>query len=138
MRLIPFCLVLLSLQGCSLWMPRPEPGQAWVDLEGGRRERLQALEVDDAPLDDDRYFQLAPGSHELLMRYRFEVSSANSGLPDALERDCRVALRYDAFAADGRYRLQAGEFGFRPWIRLYDAQGQLLGQGREQGCGSGA
>lgn len=137
MRLIALCLVLFGLQGCSLWMPRPEPGQAWVDLDG-RGERLQVLEVDDTPLDDDRYFQLAPGSHELLMRYRFEVAAANSGLPDPLPRDCRIALRYDDFAADGRYHLEAGELGFRPWIRLYDAQGQLLGQGREQGCGSDA
>ncbi|WP_313517728.1 hypothetical protein [Pseudomonas sp.] len=135
MRAALLSLSLLALHGCSLWLPRPDPNQAWVDLDASKDAPLLALEVDDKPLEDDRYFQVEPGSHALTVRYRFAVSAANTGHAEPLQRDCRLLLKYDDFDAGGRYRLVAGEWGFRPWVKLYDQQNQLLGRGQEQRCG---
>ena len=38
------------------------------------------------------------------------------------------------FAAGQRYQLHAGSIGFRPWIKLYDDQQKMVGQGLPAGC----
>ncbi len=115
-------------------MPEPDPSQAWIDLRPHGESRLQAVDVDNRPLDDGRYFQVEPGAHQLGMHYRFQVEAANVG-GDALERECRLTLDYDRFGAGQRYRLVAGGYGFRPWARLYDEKDFLLARSVERGCG---
>lgn len=127
---------LLALSGCGLLMPRPDPNQAWVDLDPAHDSRLHAAEVDERPWDDRRYFQVPPGAHELGMRYQFEVSGDDIGLDSQPhQRDCRLRLRYDRFGAGQRYRLQAGQVGFRAWVKLYDQDDRLLARGQEMRCG---
>ncbi|MGK9066488.1 PA0061/PA0062 family lipoprotein [Stutzerimonas chloritidismutans] len=136
MRILLVALALTSLSGCALWMPKHDPSQAWVELAPNGETELKAVAVDQKPLDDHRYFQVTPGSHQLGMRYRFEVAPADVGRDsDALERDCRLTLDYDRFNAGMRYRLVAGGYGFRPWARLYDQHDQLLAKATERGCG---
>ena len=136
MRLFALALILSSLAGCSLWMPKPDPAQAWIELAPRQETDLQALKVDGRRLDDDRYFQVMPGSRTLEMRYRFEVDGADIG-PDSgpLSRDCKLSLEYDRFTAGARYRLVDGGHGFRPWAKLYNQHQDLLARGKEQGCG---
>ena len=45
-------------------------------------------------------------------------------------------LRFPAFVAGQRYRLKAGQQGYRPWARLYDSQQQVLVRGKTLRCGS--
>ena len=136
MRILILALALSTLGGCALWMPSPDPSQAWVELVPSGETELKAVAVDEKPLDDHRYFQVTPGSHQLGMRYRFEVGAANvGGDSETLERDCRLTLDYDGFNAGGRYRLVAGGYGFRPWARLYDQHDRLLAKASERGCG---
>lgn len=136
MRTLILALALSSLGGCAMWMPRPDPNQAWIDLAPHGETELVAVAVDNKPLDDGRYFQVEPGSHQLGMRYRFEVGPANVGSDsEALPRDCRLTLSYDGFDAGARYRLVAGGYGFRPWARLYDENDRLLAKATERGCG---
>src|SRR5690606_23830876 len=73
MRGFVLALFVSSLAGCSLWMPKPDPTQAWIELAPHQETDLQALAVDGRRLDDDRYFQVQPGSRTLDMRYRFQV-----------------------------------------------------------------
>lgn len=135
MRLLPMILLGAAVSGCAPWLPRHDPAQAWIDLAAPASTQVRASAVDEQPLDDPRFFQIEPGSHRLDMRYLFEVSAANVGATaPALQRDCRLALDYEAFQAGSRYRLQAGANGFRPWARLYDEQGRLLASAREEGC----
>lgn len=134
-RLLP-ALAPLVLGGCAAWLPRPDPDQAWIDLQPHGESELQAVAVDDRPLDDDRYFQVIPGARRLEMRYRFAVSAANVGGDEALERDCRLVLHYTGFDAGARYRLVASGLGFRPWARLYDERNRLLARAEERGCGA--
>ncbi len=123
------------LAGCSL-LPRHDPTQAWVDLGNAENENLQALQVDEQPLDDDRFFQISPGQHELQVRFRFEVDPSNIGPQrQALARTCLLTINYADFAAGGSYRLEADSFGFHPRVQLYDTRGQQLARGREGRCG---
>lgn len=136
MRILTLAVALSTLGGCALWMPQPDPNQAWIELAPRDETVLKAIAVDQQPLDDHRYFQVSPGSHQLGMQYRFEVGAADVGRgSEALERDCRLTLEYDGFDAGARYRLVAGGYGFRPWARLYDQQNQLLAKATERGCG---
>ncbi|MBB3103280.1 hypothetical protein [Azomonas macrocytogenes] len=128
-------LVLLSLGGCSLWIPTPNPDQAWIDLQPQNQTQLEALAVDQEQLRDTRYFQVDPGSRRLDMRTRFTVNAANVGGTEPLQRDCRLSLEYADFSAGSRYRLVAGGLGFRPWAKLYDANNNLLARATERGCG---
>lgn len=136
MRILILALALSTFGGCALWMPQPDPNQAWIELAPLDETELKAVAVDQRQLDDHRYFQVTPGSHQLGMRYRFEVGAADVGRDsEALERDCRLTLEYDSFDAGARYRLVAGGYGFRPWARLYDQHDQLLAKATERGCG---
>ncbi len=135
MRASPYLTLMLSLGGCA-WLPTHDPSQAWVDLHTRQPSQLQAAKVDDRVLEDRRFFQVSPGSHELQARLRFSVDAGDVG-PQAppLPRDCQVLLEYADFAAGQRYRLEAGNIGFRAWSKLYDAQNRLLVRGREGRCG---
>lgn len=137
MRGFLVALLFTSLAGCSLWMPKPDPAQAWIDLAPLGETDLQALAVDGRELDDDRYFQVQPGSRTLEMRYQFQVEGADIGPnSEPLSRDCKLSLEYDRFAAGKRYRLVAGGYGFRPWAKLYDQHQSLVARGTERGCGN--
>jgi hypothetical protein len=136
MRRLSLCLLpAAALSGCSLW-PQHDPSQAWIDLAGPEKNTLQAVQVDAKPQDDDDYFQIQPGAHELEVRFSFEVSGSNIGRDsEALPRTCLLTLDYAGFAAGERYRLEAGSFGFRPWAQLYGTDGSKLAQAREGRCG---
>jgi len=128
--------LIALLAGCSSWMPKPDPQQAWVDLDPNGQTTLQAVAVDGRTLDDDRFFQVPPGSRRLEMRYRFDVDGANIGPgSSSLARDCKLTLEYDQFTAGARYRLVAGGYGFRPWAKLYDQHQYVLARAEEKGCG---
>lgn len=136
MRLSLLTILLLGLGGCA-WLPAHDPGQAWIDLDTQEPSELLAVEVDDKPLDDPRFFQVAPGTRELQAHLRFNVGASNIGTDTGpLARDCQVLLTYDDFSAGQRYRLEAGNIGFRAWSKLYDAQNRLLVRGREGRCGA--
>lgn len=135
MRTLILLTCPLVLGGCNLLMPRPDPGQAWIELNPPAPRSLRATEVDHRKLDDHRYFQVPPGAHRLGMRYRFEVDANNIGPDsDAHERDCLIRLNYGKFAAGQRYSLEVGQVGFRPWAKLYDAERRELARGKESGC----
>lgn len=135
MRALPPLTLVLALGGCA-WLPAHDPSQAWIDLHTRRPSELLAAKVDDKALDDSRFFQVSPGAHQLQARLRFSVDAGDVG-PHAppLPRDCRVLLDYAEFAAGQRYRLEAGNIGFRTWSKLYDAQNRVLARGREGRCG---
>jgi len=136
MRIFLLFLAFLGLGGCA-WLPAHDPNQAWVDLHTRPSNELLAVEVDDKPLDDSRFFQVSPGAHQLQARLRFDVAASNiGGDSEPLPRDCQLVLDYAGFNAGQRYRLEAGNIGFRAWSKLYDEQNRVLARGREGRCGA--
>jgi len=125
---------LMLLSGCTT-LPDPDPTQAWVDLAAHDNTSLHAVQVDERDWADNRYFQVQPGSHELTVRYQFAVAPGNIGpVAEPLWRDCQLNLTFKGFDAGQRYQMQAGSIGFRPWVKLYDQQRKLIGQGEPAGC----
>jgi hypothetical protein len=135
MRALLLVSGLLTLTGCAGLFARPDPNQAWVDLAVDHDNSLHAIQVDDRDWSEKGHFQVQPGSHELTVRFQFAVQPTNIG-PQAepLWRDCQLNVKYKDFAAGQRYQLEAGNVGFRPWAKLYDEQGNVVGKGQPAGC----
>ncbi|AZC15479.1 MULTISPECIES: hypothetical protein [Pseudomonas] len=137
MRLPLLILALATLTACSTPLPSVDPQQAWIDLAtpapGGRL--LMAERLDNQRLGDGRFFQVTPGSHELMVRFDFEVFAGGMGMTtDPQERLCYLSLRYDHFQAGQRYRLEARNLGFTPSARLYNAQREIVAEERMINC----
>ncbi|MCO6056133.1 hypothetical protein NG726_05560 [Pseudomonas sp. MOB-449] len=136
MRPLLLSLSLLTLGGCALLMPSPDPNQAWIDFRQQDGQALHASRVDDKAQTNVRYLQVPPGRHELEVRLEFEVSGQDIGQgTSSYRRTCLLKLAYGDFAAGERYQLEAGGIGFRPWARLYDQQNREVAKARESRCG---
>ena len=111
---------------CASPLPPADPQQAWVELYASPGYTLMAHKLDDQQTRDGRYFQVAPGAHELQVRFQFEVTGGGGGefSSEPIEMTCHLRLRYDGFVAGQRYRIEA-----RPL--QYKAQGWLYGEGRQ-------
>lgn len=124
--------VLLS--ACATPMPAHDPGQAWVELYNRTGKVLMAERLDGERLNDGRYFQVSPGSHELLVRFDYEISQSMLPMAQAYERTCYLGLRYDAFQPGQRYRLEARNLGVQSFAFLYNAQGEQVATERRVNC----
>jgi hypothetical protein len=134
-RALLLCCLLLS--ACAGPLPERDPLQAWVDVPGAPDNVLLAERLDRLTVKDGRYYQLQPGPHQLQLRLQFALPGGNGRerLGETL-RTCLFNLDYGHFQAGQRYRVRAGQQGYRGWVRLYDAQGQLLARGRQSRCGA--
>ncbi|MES2870060.1 MAG: hypothetical protein V4749_10860 [Pseudomonadota bacterium] len=133
-----FFLVLIAglLSACaSTPLPQADPTLAWVDLETQTGKLVMAERLDNQRLSDGRYFQVAPGSHELMVRFDYEVFIGGMGqFSNPQERLCYLSVRYDDFQPGQRYRLQARSLGFNAYARLYNAAGKVLAEERLVNC----
>lgn len=136
-------LLLLSLFGlaaCAGPLPTPDPQQAWVDLYALPGYLLMADELDGRDLRDGRFFQVAPGAHELEARFQFDVNNGGGGTGDLnsgpMQITCYLRLRYDNFVAGQRYRLEVRPLAMRAQGWLYDEQRNVLARARVLRCGS--
>lgn len=138
MRLFMLTGCLLILAGCAE-LPSPDPSQAWVDFSTATpgAKRLMAQRLDGKSLNDGRFFQVPPGSHELMVRFDFEVPSGGGllgGMNQPQERSCFMTLQYAHFEAGQHYRLEGRALAFTPNLRLYDSARQLLAEERNVNC----
>ncbi|MFO2465375.1 hypothetical protein OOJ96_16545 [Pseudomonas sp. 15FMM2] len=136
--LLPLAVIFLSACA-STPIPPADPQQAWVDFATPTpgAKLVMAQRLDGKSLNDGRYFQVPPGSHELMVRFDFEVPSGGGlggGLSQPQDRTCFITVQYDHFEAGQRYRLEGRSLAFTPNIRLYNAQRQLLAEERSVNC----
>ncbi len=139
MRQLLLLVVALLLSACaSTPLPPVDPHQAWVDFATPTpgAKLVMAQRLDGKNLPDGRYFQVSPGSHELMVRFDFEVPTGGSlnGFGQTADRTCFITLQYDHFEAGQRYRLEGRSLAFTPNIRLYNAARQLLAEERSVNC----
>jgi hypothetical protein len=127
---------LALLSACAGPLPSADPQQAWVAVQGAPGDSLLAARQDGLAVNDGRYYQLTPGAHELQLRLQFELPSGGAGgLREPQTRSCLFSIRYAEFAAGQVYRIKGGQQGYRPWVRLYGPQQQVLARGRQLRCG---
>ncbi|MCY1289788.1 hypothetical protein D9M68_483300 [compost metagenome] len=137
----PILLLAAFLGACASPLPEHDPKMAWVELYTTPANSLLAERLDGKTLRDGRYFQVSPGKHNLLVRFRYELSGGGGGggrmgMGDGgggTERTCLVSVTYDEFAAGQRYRLE-----LRPQLQsalalLTDQSGRLVAKTDFQG-----
>lgn len=137
MRKLTTLLAASVLAGCQSRLPAADPDKAWVDFAmptpGGKV--LMAERLDKQRLRDGRFFQVTPGSHELTVRFDFEVFGGGQGMDtDPQERLCYMTVPYEHFEAGQRYRLEARSLAFTPSARLINRQGQIVANERQINC----
>ena len=139
MRQLLLPVTALFLSACaSTPLPPVDPHQAWVDFATPTpgAKLVMAQRLDGKNLNDGRFFQVPPGSHELMVRFDFEVNTGAGfgGLDQTHDRTCFMTLQYDNFQAGQRYVLEGRSLAFTPNIRLYNAARQLLAEERSVNC----
>ena len=124
------------LSACvSTPLPKPDPSLAWVDLETQTGRLVMAERLDHQRMTDGRYFQVSPGSHELMVRFDYEVFIGGmSQFSNPQERLCYLTLNYADFQPGQRYRLQARSLGFNAYARLFNAEGKVVAEERLVNC----
>ncbi|NWA83149.1 hypothetical protein [Pseudomonas sp. D2002] len=139
MRQLLLPITALFLSACaSTPIPPVDPHQAWVDFitPTPGAKLVMAQRLDGKNLNDGRFFQVPPGSHELMVRFDFEVNTGAGfgGLDQTHDRTCFMTLQYDNFQAGQHYVLEGRSLAFTPNIRLYNSARQLLAQERSVNC----
>ena len=136
MRKLLLLLVVGFAAGCQTPLPPVDPQMAWIDFStptpGGKL--LMAERLDNQRLNDGRFFQVTPGSHELRVRFDFEVFGGGGALMTGpVERLCYLYIRYDHFEAGQRYTLEGRSLAFTPSARLYNA-GEIVAEDHDYNC----
>ncbi|WP_263143693.1 hypothetical protein [Pseudomonas sp. RIT-PI-AD] len=132
-----FPLIALGLSACaSSTLPTPDPQQAWIDVYATPGQTVSATRQDGQPAGDARYFQVAPGAHELQVRYQYEVNSASrDGVSESMQITCQLRVSYEGFVAGQRYRLEVRPLVLKAQGYLFDAQRRLLARAEVLRCG---
>ena len=136
MRTSLLLLMACLLSACaSTPLPPHDPNMAWVDLDTQTGKLVMAERLDNQRLYDGRDFQVTPGSHELMVRFDYEVFIGGMGMfSEPQERLCYLSVNYADFEPGQRYRLQARSLGFNAYVRLYNAEGKVLAEERLVNC----
>lgn len=137
MRRLMLLLAASVVAGCSSPMPAVNPQMAWVDFSTPfpNDKLLMAERLDNVRSRDGRFFQVTPGSHELTVRFDFEVPGGSSDLFDGgTERLCYMIIKYDHFEAGQRYLLEARSMAFTPEARLFNAKREIVAEAMQINC----
>ena len=129
-------LACLLLSACaSTPLPVHNPAMAWVDLETQTGKLVMAERLDNQRTADGRYFQVTPGSHELMVRFDYEVFIGGmSQFSNPQERLCYLTVKYDHFEAGQRYVLEGRSIAFTPSARLFNAKREIVAEDRQTYC----
>lgn len=133
-RYAPIALFTLLSACANAPVPAHDPGQAWVEMFTRTGKMVMAERLDNQRLGDGRYFQVTPGSHELMVRFDYEVTQSSLPMGQPSERICYVSLRYDNFEAGQRYRLEARNLGLQTFAFLYNPKGEKVATERQVNC----
>ena len=134
---LPLSCSLLALAACASPLPQPAADQAWVELPPRGGYTLMAHRLDDQRWPDGRYFQVAPGAHQLDVRFQFEVAGGGGGDEfngEPLQMTCHLRFAYDGFAAGQRYRIEARPLQYKAQGWLYGADRQVLARAKVLRC----
>lgn len=135
MRRYLVLLAALMLGACTTTPAPPrDPTKAWVEMFTRTGKLVMADKLDGKRLDDGRYYQFVPGSHELQVRFDYDVAVPMLPFAQPSERICYIRLQYDGFQAGERYRLEARHLGLQTFALLYNAQGEKVATEQQVNC----
>lgn len=138
MRRLTLLLAASVMTGCTSPLPAVNPQMAWVEFSTPfpNDKLLMAERLDNQRMSDGRYFQVTPGSHELIVRFDFEVPGGGgmSTMSSPRERLCYLTINYDHFEAGQRYVLEGRSISFTPSARLYNAKREIVAEDRQAYC----
>lgn len=137
MRRLSLLLIAGVAAGCQSALPPVNPQMAWVEFSTSSpgSKLIMAERLDNQRLNDGRFFQVTPGSHELRIRFDFEVFGGGGSLMNGpVERLCYLTIQYDHFEAGQRYVLEGRSLAFTPSARLYNAKREIVAEDREYHC----
>ncbi|MDI2594415.1 hypothetical protein POF45_23735 [Pseudomonas sp. 681] len=126
--LIPGLSVVCLLSACAGPMPQPDPGMAWIGLQEEAPNDMLAERVDGKRIDDGRFFEVAPGSHNLEVTL-FEIPGGDSN-----QQDCEGKVSYNQFHAGEHYKLVETSLGREVSAKLEDSHGKELAQTGDFQC----
>ena len=138
MRRLLLLLLITVIPGCQTPLPAANPQMAWVDLSlpFPNARVLLAERLDKQRLDEGRFFQVSPGSHELVVRFDYETNGGGgmSMLGGTTVRQCYLTLDYAHFQGGQRYVLEARSMALTPEARLYNAAREIVAEVSEFYC----
>ncbi|AMK31125.1 hypothetical protein [Pseudomonas mosselii] len=138
MRRLLLLLLITAIPGCQAPMPVANPEMAWVDLSlpFPNDRVLLAERLDKQRLEEGRFFQVTPGSHQLVVRFDYETSGAGglSMMGGTTIRQCYLTLDYAHFQAGQRYLLEARSMALTPEARLYNTAREIVAELSEFYC----
>lgn len=138
MRTMMLLLAITAVTGCQSPLPSANPQMAWVDFSVPfpNDRLLMAERLDKQRLSDGRFFQVSPGSHELIVRFDYEVGGGGglSLMGGTTVRECYLTVPYANFQAGQRYVLEGRSMALTPEARLYDAKGEVVAEVSEFYC----
>lgn len=141
------CSLMLAtgvlLAGCAAPQPRGTLSQelARITLETRPQDRIEAYRLDGTLVDGLRFDDLAPGNHDLRVRYYFEIPGSAGGagsLGESRWERCILGVRYAGFDEGQDYIFQAQPMGFRASGSLRSASGEKLAAAQVIRCGPAA
>ncbi|QQN99065.1 PA0061/PA0062 family lipoprotein [Pseudomonas sp. SW-3] len=138
MRRLMLLLAAGVVAGCQSPLPAVNPQMAWIDFSTPfpNDRLLMAERLDKQRLRDGRFFQVTPGSHELVVRFDFEVPGGGgmNMMNTPTERLCYLTVNYDHFEAGQRYVLEGRSIAFTPSARLFNAKREIVAEDRQTNC----
>ncbi len=132
-RIIGSAVLLIGCSACAAPIPEHAANMAWVDVQAQAGHQLSAQRMDGVKVDDARYFQISPGTHQLQVRLTYDQDGSRSG--DG-QRRCRVDVAYADFQAGQRYSIRALAKGWTVRAWLYNSTGQRIIESKPIRCGS--
>ncbi|MHC8389466.1 PA0061/PA0062 family lipoprotein [Pseudomonas sp. MDT2-39-1] len=138
MRRLMLLLAASVVAGCQSPLPALNPQMAWVEFSTPfpNDKLLMAERLDKQRMRDGRFFQVTPGSHELVVRFDFEVPGGGGMgmMSSPVERLCYLTVNYDHFEAGQRYVLEGRSMAFTPGARLFNAKREIVAEDRQAYC----
>ena len=129
----------LLLSACAQPLPPLPADLVRVALDSGTRADMRAYRLDGELVRQLRFPDLPPGTHELQVRYQFEVPGGMGGLGQLSEprrRTCILGIEGELSAGE-HYRVTAYRLGWQPVGYLEDAAGERLVRASVIRCGPG-
>lgn len=125
--LIPSLGLVCLLSACAGPIPKSDSSEARIDLQQQSNINLLADRIDGQRVNDGRYFEVAPGAHQLQM-------TLIHGTDGVSEPICMGHLDYGNFQAGERYTMSVSSEGQTAMVSLLDSQGKQVGQSARIRC----